>query len=162
LVDVPEYESVYGVGRSRGAETRLNAGECVWAALCSVAVEQPGAGPTGEDASQLPGQVVGVGDAAVHAEPALRSGDVRGVASEEDASAVVAVGDQRGRLPDPVAQVVQFDAVVTQPTAHEVHASVLGQRFAGFGVRLVRDHEQPSVFLSTAMNSDPGSGCRSQ
>jgi hypothetical protein len=51
---------------------------------------------------------------------------------------------------------MQFDAVVTEPTAHQVQASVFGQRFARFGVRLVRDHEQPAGLVVDRDEQRPG------
>src|SRR5437762_2451878 len=125
------------------AEARVDAGDRVWAALGFVALEQRRAGPTIEDPRQLPRQVVGVGDAAVHAESAQRCGDMRRVAGEKDATDLVAVRDERGVLPNPVAEVLQLDTVVAEAAPDELDATLLGERSDGFRVRIEGDYAEP-------------------
>jgi hypothetical protein len=147
LIDVSQHEPVDRIRRLRGAEARGGAGERVRAAFWFIALQQRGAGPIGENAGELPSQVVDIGDTAIHTQPAHRCGDVRSVPGEEDTADLVAVGDERGRLPDPVADVPQLDAVDTEATADELDATVLGERFAGLSVRIVGNHAEPTALV---------------
>ena len=69
---------------------------------------------------------------------------MRGVPGEENAADLVTVGDKRGGFPDPVAEVAQLDAVVTEATADELEATLLGQRLSRFGERVALDRQEPT------------------
>jgi hypothetical protein len=72
---------------------------------------------------------------------------MRSVPGQEDAADLVAVRDERGGFPDPVPDVLQADTVVTEATADELEAAILGQRFCGFRVRIVGDREEPAALV---------------
>jgi hypothetical protein len=146
FVDVSQHESVDRIRRSRGAEARIGARDRMRAALWLITLEQRGTGPTREHTGELPRQVVGVGDAAIHAEPAHRCGDMRSIAGEEDAVDPVTVSDERGGFSDPVAQVAHLDTVVTEATADELEAAPLGQRSSGL-VRVIGNRQEPSALV---------------
>ena len=108
-----------------------------------VAVQQCRIGPAGGDAGQLPGQVVSIGDAAVHAQPAQRGGDVRGVAGQEYSPSAERVGHERGWLPEANATDMHLDGWVAERPLRERGAVVVGEALPRFASRVERQHQQP-------------------
>ena len=72
---------------------------------------------------------------------------MRSVARQEDAAGLVAVGDERGGFPDPVADVPHPGSVVTEAAPDQFQAAILGQRLFRFGVRIVGDREEPPALV---------------
>ena len=111
---VSQHQPVDRIRRSRGAKACVSAGDRMCAAFRLVGLQQRGARPPCDHTRKLPCQVVRVGEATVHAEAALGCGQMRGIPGQEDPADPVVVGDQSGGVPEPVAEVPQFHAVVAE------------------------------------------------
>jgi len=147
MIDLSQHEPIDRIRWTRGAQARVGAGDRVRATLSFITLEQCRAGPTRKDAVEFPRQVVGIRDAAIHTQAALRHGDMRSIPDEVDAADLVPIGDERSGFPKPVPDIPQLRAIVAEATADEFDATALGQRSAGLGLRIVRGRQEPTSLV---------------
>ena len=83
----------------RGVARGLHVELADLAALGRIGRQELRPAPALQRRRKLPGQIDGVADAGIHAEPAGRNDEMRGVAGDEDPALAVAVGEQQVLLP---------------------------------------------------------------
>ena len=112
-------------------------------ALTLVRLEQGRSGPPSEHRRQLPGEVLDILHAGIHAEAASRRHLVRRVASQKDAPLAEAGGDPGGRTPRSSPEHLHRQVWHSHRRAHQRHAAlgheVLGALPGGGGIEGLED-----------------------
>ena len=127
-------------------------------ALVGVRGQQTAWCPPGVHGGELPRQVVDVGDADVHPEPADRRCHVGGVTGEEHPTGRHRRRPVRSRLPQAVPAIRDGDRVGTRGRLHQRDAVVGGEHVVGLGGRISRQHQQPPPVVVD--DGEPGAGSR--
>lgn len=140
----PSTRPSMGFGGARRAKACVSTGDRMRTAFRFIGVQQRWGRPPGHHTRKFPGQVVRVGDATVHAEAALGSGQMRGVPGQNHPSGPVPVGNEGGGVPEPVTQVPHVHAVVTEASAHQLNATLLRDRLPRLGLRVVGHGHEPA------------------